>query len=61
MNRDTNFIGGVKELGMEREVAEDDSVKNFLAENGCVKVFNPFLRHMGADDTNRPKDLTQHS
>nr|XP_022327778.1 uncharacterized protein LOC111127066 [Crassostrea virginica] len=42
---------------MKRKVAEDDSVKNYLAENGCVKVFNPFLRHRRADDRNRPKDL----
>lgn len=40
-DRGTNFIGGVKELGMKNVVTEDTSIKNFLAENGCVWIFNP--------------------
>lgn len=40
-DRGTNFIGGVKELGMKNVVTEDASIKNFLAESGCVWIFNP--------------------
>lgn len=47
-DRGTNFIGGVKELGMKNVVTEDASIKNFLAENGCVWIFiQPHASHFG--------------
>lgn len=44
----TNFICGAKELRIKSTVTEDNLVTNYLAENGCVWVFNtPHAPHFG--------------
>ncbi|XP_061430896.1 uncharacterized protein LOC133357120 [Lethenteron reissneri] len=44
----TNFIGACKELKINTENIEDDSVRKYLSDQGCTWIFNPpHSSHMG--------------
>ena len=47
-DRGTNFVGGVRELGIKSFNVEDSSLKSFLLEQGTAwKFYTPPSSHMG--------------
>ena len=47
-DRGTNFVGAVKELGIQTITDEGGPVHSFLAQQGCTWIFNPpHASHMG--------------
>ncbi|KAK3093009.1 hypothetical protein FSP39_009964 [Pinctada imbricata] len=47
-DRGSNFIGAVKELGINASFIEDGPVKQFLTQNGSSWIFNPpYAHHFG--------------
>ena len=47
-DRGTNFIGAVKELGLNSIFDEDGPIQQFLSDQGCNWIFNPpHASHMG--------------
>lgn len=47
-DRGTNFVGAIQDLSILAKFTEDHTVRNYLAENGVIWVFNPpHASHMG--------------